>query len=215
MTIPGTDKFFAHSKDVNTTISGPESALEESHWYTIDDLSNTVRPYQVFTALLTQSGGDVPSTGSGDEYINSGVTYTITANPDNYDLTIYGAPNSNAGTSFIANQSANLPYTYSLTFSYNTGVPVAAVLENTIGNVWFNYIDIGLYNINSSGLFTNTKTINTIDQTGNISGINDQPYYVYCRGGVTNYLELIVLDTGLNGINGLLYDKLIEIRVYN
>lgn len=214
--IPAEEKVFMVSNSTNTTYSGSAALKAMQQWYTMEDVTNTVRPYQVFTALLTQSGG------AGESYIyignpaTIGVTYTITSNDDDLaDFTNIGAPNNNIGTNFIATGTTPTSWGTYAELTYYPGAPVVNVLENTIGNIWFTYIDIGLYNINSSGLFTNTKTINTIDQTGNISGTNDQPYYVYCRGGVTNYLELIVLDTGLNGINGYLYDKLIEIRVYN
>lgn len=60
-TIPSTDKFFTHSADVNTVIGGPASAQEQSHWYTIDDLKESVLPYKVYTALLTQSGTSAPT----------------------------------------------------------------------------------------------------------------------------------------------------------
>ena len=36
--------------------------------------------------------------------------------------------------------------------------PTAKILENTLGNVTFSYIDVGRYTINSSGLFPVTKT---------------------------------------------------------
>jgi hypothetical protein len=39
-----------------------------------------------------------------------------------------------------------------------TSAPVATVLENTIGNIWFTYIGNGNYSINSNGLFTQNKT---------------------------------------------------------
>lgn len=213
-TIPNEEKVFMVSKSTNTTYSGSEALKAMSEWYTMEDVSNTVKPYKVFTALLTQSGSDTPlniSLGA----LTIGITYLITneAGIVGWDFTNVGAPNNEVGTYFIATGTtpANWNNGY---LTYNTGAPVATVLENTIGNIWFTYEDVGLYNINSSGLFTNTKTINTIDQTGNISVNNDQPYYIYCRGNI-NLLELTVLDTGLSTIDGYLYDKLIEIRVYN
>jgi hypothetical protein len=192
-----------------------------NEWYTMQDVTNTVRPYQVFTALLTQSGGDTIVNICSDaiQPLSIGVTYFIDDNSNGGDFTNVGAPNNNQGTFFIAtgttpNSWGVSPEQGLVCLQYNQGAPVATILENTIGNIWFTYADVGLYNINSSGLFTNTKTINTIDQTGNISANNDQPYYIYCKGN-TNLLELYVLDAGLSTIDGYLYDKLIEIRVYN
>jgi hypothetical protein len=40
----------------------------------------------------------------------------------------------------------------------NRAIPVVVVLENTIGNVWFEYRGIGTYRINSNSLFTTDKT---------------------------------------------------------
>ena len=170
--------------------------------------------YKVFTALLTQSGGvnEVLEIDGDGAPLIKGVTYYIGINPLNADLTIYGAPNNLPGTYFIANQNvAALPYTYDLQLFYNEAVPVATVLENTIGNVWFTYETVGSYTINSLGLFTDNKTFELINTllafNSNIVGIkkiND---------------NVLRITTGEQNYNSPLDDVLnntpIEIRVYN
>jgi len=219
MTIPGTDKFFAHSKDVNTTISGPESALEESHWYTIDDLSNTVRPYQVFTALLTQSGGyDALEYCSDDpQPLIIGVTYQISVNDGTGDFTNVGALNNNVGTYFIA--TGTTPNSWGtpgdVCLSFNNGAPVVNVLENTIGNVWFTYTNIGNYEIESNALFTENKTILFASSMNNGNDVNNHTatLYIYAPN------KLIFNSWGNTGDNYAELDNTIplpiEIRVYN
>jgi hypothetical protein len=170
--------------------------------------------YRVYTALLTQSGGDDPLSINGDEAIplTIGVTYTIVDNTG-LDVTNVGAPNNNVGTSFVAtgttpNSWGNIDG-WSI-ISYNSGAPVVTVLENTIGNIWFTYTGVGDYSINSDGLFENLKTYYSILS---ISDTATQQ-----RNG------LFVINTNQIGIssgdgnvyeNGYLFRTPIEIRVYN
>ena len=207
MIIPGDDQIFAHSAAVNTTISGSASALEESHWYTMQDITDTVRPYKVFTALLTQSGGDDVLELSGGDDFQIGVTYLILDNPDNQDLTVFGAPNSNVGTYFIC---TNLGINLAL-LQYNTGAPVVNVLENTIGNVWFTYANVGTYRINSDELFVD-KTFMDLSNVTNINN-NDSGSAFIGVGLLENSSFLTIQSVGVT--DGDMYNTPIEIRVYN
>jgi hypothetical protein len=213
--IPSTAKVLNQYENVNTTYGGSKAMKAQSKWYTMQDVEDTIKPYKVFTALLTQSGGDNTVGVSGEEgIINIGVTYYISENPNNDDLTIYGAPNNEAGTYFIANQTGILNYTDSLLLTYNTGAPVATVLENTIGNIWFDYEDIGEYWLNSNGLFTTNKTILMQDQQFNR---NDTDNRYFIRGVYVNPNVTIIAtaDSNDSGVNSVLYNTPIEIRVYN
>ena len=168
-----------------------------------------IAPYKVYTALLTQGGGDVPGTCLGYGDIGKGFTYTIVANPDANDLTVYGSPDNNVGTSFVANQSAFLPYTSSLELSFNEGAPIVTVLENTIGNIWFTYFADGEYQVNSSDLFIIDKTwgicpANTGQGNTNVFGLID-----------VTAMNLATSDTSDILVNNLLSKTPIEIRVYN
>ena len=169
-----------------------------------------LRGYQVYTALLTQSGGDEESDKNDGDDIYKGVTYYINNNPDDGDFTIYGAPNNNVGTYFVCTQNGIVPHGAQLL--YNTGAPVVTVLENTIGNVWFTYDSVGTYYGYSDGLFTENKTLtlvyeNSIDVTGGV---------VQVTFDRINNNQIIIQ----NGTDATLYDSLIinrpiEIRVYN
>jgi len=214
-TIPNEEKVFLVSKSTNTTYSGSAALKAMSEWYTMEDVSNTVKPYKVFTALLTQSGGD--ATG----YITSttiapfviGVTYEIAVNSGNADFTNIGAPNNNIDTRFIA--TGTTPNSWGdgeyVEIFYNTGAPVATVLENTIGNVWFTYLSNGEYYANSVELFTENKT-------ATFGGWYEPNYGV---GFVFNKTSLgsnsIIYMATIDGVptNGYLQDTTIEIRVYN
>ena len=187
----------------------------------VEDLVTQLTPtptYKVFTALLTQSGGDSLATVTSGVPIVIGVSYLISGNDGNTaDFTNIGAPNNDEGTYFIA--TGTTPNSWgefeNAELTYNTGAPVATVLENTIGDIWFEYIDVGNYSVNSNGLFTLNKTVNTLSQTANISGLSDTPYYAYCNPQSQNLLEIVILDNTLTTLDDLLISKLIEIRVYN
>jgi len=188
-------------------------------WLNLDELIQSLAPpapepaYKVFTALLTQSGGSAFGDRVSGDTLTLGVTYLIAVNPDNEDLTIFGAPNSNVGTHFICTTvgvltSANLYFDY--------GAPVTTVLENTIGNIWFTYVDTGQYYINSPNLFTNNKTYTVIQLWGD-DGVST-------RTGVVQRFDSSILAlynhdyTGEYLVNTIGYFGFltsIEIRVYN
>ena len=219
--IPAEEKVFMVSNSTNTTYSGSAALKAMQQWYTMEDVTNTVRPYQVFTALLTQSGeGTIQTVYVGTDYgpnqLTIGITYTIAGN-DTTDFTNVGAPNNEVGTSFIAtgtnpnNQNAN-QQTY---LDYNTGAPVATVLENTIGNIWFTYNSDGSYQIPFDACALVGITI-----SNSFTFINNNT--------LTQNIKLVVFDDGdgplvqiytaLNDntfVNGVLQNTPIEIRVYN
>ena len=174
------------------------------------------RPYKVYTALLSQNGASVPSGIEGSENIVKGVTYYIYQNLLNYDLTPYGAPNSDPGTYFVSNTSVTLTTSDDLILNYDQGAPTVKVLENTIGNVYFSYNETGQYDINSGGLFSTDKT------TGNNA--------IFYDGGVDSLCAMFMSDFTISSItmystknlggSGTYYDSLfsnvfIEIRVYD
>jgi hypothetical protein len=205
--IPADEKVFMVDKRTNTTYGGSQALQDMQQWYTMQDVADSVQPYKVFTALLTQSGEDSPqSIGSGA--VTKGVTYRIESNDGDYSNV--GAPNNNEYTEFVATIDAEPTTWGSIGLSYNAGAPVATVLENTIGNVWFTYDTVGQYNINSDVLFIDNKT-----------AIFNKALYSWRRGIIIDVLnsseisiKTIALDGG-NGENGLLSNTPIEIRVYN
>jgi hypothetical protein len=115
-------------------------------------------------------------------------------------------------------------YTALLTQS-GENAPVATVLENTIGDIWFTYDRIGVYLINGINFFTIGKTVcpnpNGNVSIGVISGLNTYCTYANILDeGETNYLVLTTVDVDITNNNsiekdGILNNTLIEIRVYN
>ena len=201
---------------INVKIGNTDSTMN------LVDFQTAMAPtpaYKVYTALLTQSGGGDPTFVEGDGELQVGRSYEININNNNIDFTPYGAPNNNIGTKFVCTvyfgwiDPTGIPGDTQLL--YNTGAPVVTVLENTIGNVWFTYVGVGDYYAMSDGLFTINKSINTLTQTSNISSLSDTPYYAYCTPQNANELEIVISDSTLTNSNDLLYNKLIEIRVYN
>ena len=212
-TIANDTQFIGISPTIDLT--GKKSAIlnEQTIPVTMDDITSTVRPYNVFTALLTQSGG------SNELYLTTGplvigTTYLIDDGDGGDDFTNVGAPNSNNGTSFIATGTTPANWTHNAILYYNSGAPVATVLENTIGNVWFSYNDVGNYSLNSNNLFTTNKTnfLTYLSFFGGSGDVNSNIlFYSQCA---TDYeLALYSVNSGTQ-INDIIANTPIEIRVY-
>ena len=210
MAVTGLDKVFVVNAETNTKYGGVDSTGE---FVTINEL--VPQPYKVYTALLAQSGGDNPDSISGDGgTLDIGYTYVISSNPDNYDLTIYGAPNNDSGTYFTCTNSVlALPYTDSLDIGINYGAPVVTVLENTIGNVWWTWQGKGLFWANSDSLFTRDKTLAFISQS--TASERDVPVTAYTYGFGRNSVEIETYGSINEKSDGVLNKTPIEIRVYN
>ncbi len=185
---------------------------------TVEDFAAQLTPpapeptYKVYTALLTQSGGDEPKyTQSGG--LDIGVTYRIDDNAGSPDFTNVGAPNNNVGTYFVA--TGTTPTSWGEAgLSYNSGAPVVTVLENTIGNIWFSYEGTGYYKVSSEpeSLFTVGKTVSFIGSVGDDVA---SPSYGFLRPiGDANFYILTQNSSNLD-TNGMLNNTPIEIRVYN
>jgi hypothetical protein len=174
-------------------------------------------PYKVYTALLTQSGGDsLESQGIG--LLTVGVTYYIYDIYPGTDFTNVGAPNNDIGTYFVAtgttpNSWGDVPEGNSV-LQYNTGAPVVTVLENTIGNIWFTYIQDGYYRANSIDGFTLDKTF----CQGITSTAEDGTGLTVITVRSNNIDTVNIYSTNpINEVpfNGALLNTPIEIRVYN
>ena len=183
----------------------------------ITGTTNT-RPYKVYTALLTQSGGDNQQANDNETQYPFviGVSYYIEENTNqntnnSADFTNIGALNNDGGTHFIAtgttpNSWGNGGY---VNLTYNLGAPVVTVLENTIGNIWFTYESIGVYNIMSNASFTDNKTY----CSATLSNYNYDSTNVmlgYFNSDIVQMTTLLPTDSRYNGS-----DTSIEIRVYN
>jgi hypothetical protein len=158
--IPAEEKVFMVSNSTNTTYSGSASLKAMQQWYTMDDVSSTVRPYKVFTALMAQTEPPLEQTITEEEgTIRVGQSYEIDSpSGSGWDFTNIGAPDNEIGTGFIATGTVPNSWGDGGSLLTNRAIPVVVVLENTIGNVWFEYRGIGTYRINSNSLFTTDKT---------------------------------------------------------
>lgn len=181
-----------------------------------DFLATAARPYKVYTALLTQSGGDGPASIE-DGFLTIGTTYQITdQGGSGWDFTNVGAPNNNVGTYFVATGTTPTNWGVGVSLSYNTGAPVVTVLENTIGNVYFTYDSVGIYYANLLNAFVEYKTLITITQLPIFLGADE--------GGLSTLINSYRFDSDKVRIycsnnSGTIDDSLvstpIEIRVYN
>lgn len=202
--IPSGTRFIGISPTVDLTERRSALLNKQTEPFTVDD----IRGYKVYTALLTQVGdGNVLFLFSGD--LTIGVTYLINDNTDG-DFTNVGSPNNNVGTSFVATGTTPNSWGVNGQLAYNTGAPTVTVLENTIGNIWFEYDAIGNYLCKSDSLFTENKT--TIDMDA------------YCQNGNPDAnLTYKDLDTSTFTIgtykvtyqDDLLSNNRLEIKIYN
>lgn len=177
-------------------------------------LDNKV-PYKVYTALLTQSG-------ASDEFRKDtglliiGITYYINYNSPGMDFTNVGAPNNNLGTYFVATGTTPNSWGGNEALGpillYNTGAPVVTVLENTIGNIWFTYNNVGIYKVNSSGLFTGNKTIVFLGSVGDSDLSSGYTSRVFIIDNTDIGISSLVETTP--SLDNLLFNTPIEIRVY-
>lgn len=90
----------------------------------------------------------------------------------------------------------------------NTNIPTAIVLENTLGGpITFTYNGVGNYDIKSNGLFT-------LGKTGILHGNQaDTATLTYVTD--INTINLTTVITTTVPANDMLFNLLIEIRVYN
>jgi hypothetical protein len=171
--------------------------------------------YKVYTALLTQSGGDNPQTISFGSVVQ-GVSYNVSLGPVSpgldYDFSNVGGPVSPETWSFVATSSSEPISWNGAILDYNTGAPVVTVLENTIGAISFIYDGVGLYRITESLSFDVNKTALFLGpvKSGYLRNAQYGPGY----WGVSTYNNSNLPADGAPG-NLILSNTPIEIRVYN
>jgi hypothetical protein len=217
-TIPNSQKTFSVNEGVNTVYGGSASMKALSQWYTMQDITDTIRPYKVYTALLTQTGGDSLETIASGE-LEVGVTYRISLIEDETpgDFMNVGAPSNDVGTRFVATGAT--PNSWGkTTLEYNLGAPIVKVLENTIGNVWFDYSGVGSYRAESPGAFTIDKTTVSTSPKGYVDSPED--LYSWDVSWTTSSNGNIIILSYFNSepaddVINYGGAAMIEIRVYN
>jgi hypothetical protein len=191
--------------------------LEYLTGVTYKSLSELAPTYKVYTALLTQSGGSNGVNQTSGTF-TVGVTYKIDAYNAGDDFSNIGGPAAGLqgqwdGFSFVATGTTALVYSNSSSIDHNEGAPVVTVLENTIGNIWFTYQGIGIYNVNSDSMFTENKTylpLSNID----ISLKYNVETFLFSGWISENVLVLNNVEGGLISTDDIGRGYL-EIRVYN
>jgi len=222
--VPNDTRFIGINPTVNLRERRSARINRETQPHTMQDITDSVRPYKVFTALVSQAGNSANGTITSGDNLILGVTYLIEIN-NNVDLTVFGAPNNDIGTMFMCTVGGVLG---DAELSFNAGAPVATILENTIGNIWLTFLADGRYYINSNDLFIDYKTF--INGASLTSG-GDQPVFNRIigengeMGAQKGYFFLKVNDSiiRLNTIedaetwaNDVIADSIcVEIRVYN
>jgi len=169
--------------------------------------------YKVFTALVTQNGDGPGPDSLSNAPIEIGVTYEITQVGEGNDWTVVGAPNNNLGTFFIAT-GTNPIWGTDGELSFENGAPVVTVLENTIGNVWFEFYGEGTYRFVSNNLFTVGKTMiigSTFYNTDYDATITLNSFY----GDNSDYRIWLRSTSGNTLSNSVINHTPLEIRVYN
>lgn len=220
-TIPNSQKTFSVNEGVNTVYGGSASMKALSQWYTMQDITDTVRPYKVYTALLMQDGIPTTTVVSYNETLSASVTYQITDNDGGTaNFTNVGAPNNDEGTYFVA--TGEVPNSWGsnnlATLVYNKANIQSIVLENTIGDIWFNYKSVGNYAIYSSNLFTENKTTVITSPAGHIGSPTD--IYNFNASWAPDGVDSIAILSYYNnepadGAISYAGAAMIEIRVYN
>lgn len=169
--------------------------------------------YKVYIALLTQSGGTSPDSFTGGS-LSIGRTYVITNYQLGDDFTNVGAPSNSTGIKFVATGTTPSVWTNSSELSWNNGAPEVIVLENTIGNIYFEYFGIGNYfcRTEPESLFTVGKTVGFIGSVGDDSVV---PAYGFLRNPGADSFVILTQDFSRSDSDSMLLNTSIEIRVYN
>lgn len=189
--------------------------LEQLTNVTAKTCATNAPTYKVFTALLTQSGVDDPDTLSSGT-LTKGVSYQFSGTGGtDVDFSNLGVTNPVNGEWFIATQTAAPINWDGWSVSYNIGAPVANVLENTLGNIYFEYGNVGYYVVNSlTNLFTTNKT--TVNSETFYDTNLEQVISMYPSQILTDTItiESRIITTGF-GTDDVLNATFFEIRVYN
>ena len=190
-----------------TPLDGTEEIPMVQNSQTVKATIQNIRGgYKVYTALLTQSGTtNVVTQGIGS--VTKGVTYQVDSYFANTDFSNVGGGTFNNPLQYFVATATATPNDYDGSIlTSNTAAPVvASMLENTIGNIWFTYTGSpGVYNVNSSSLFTASKTWTNTTLLDNIN----------LQLSMYRNTDSLLYLVDANGDGGLL-ETSIEIRVYN
>jgi hypothetical protein len=182
--------------------------------------NNNNASFKVYTALLTQNGGD-SGVSIDTGLLTIGVTYRINNDSPGMDFTNVGAPNNNQNTYFVATGTTPASWganegSSNATLVYNEGAPVVTVLENTLGiDITYEYNVLGTYVIRLSDFVDVAKLYINVQATAN----NCDSAILFNAGpsGTTDiiFLTSIRFQPGFPYEDGCISSAPLEIRVYN
>jgi hypothetical protein len=89
--IPADEKVFMVDKRTNTTYGGSQALQDMQQWYTMQDVSDSIQPYKVYTALVSQSGTDAPTAIILENTFGQTPTWAR-AGAGQYSLSFTGSP---------------------------------------------------------------------------------------------------------------------------
>jgi hypothetical protein len=212
--VPNDTRFIGINPTVNLRERRSARINRETQPVSMQDITDSIRPYKVFTALLTQSGGSSTVNATSGLLI-VGVSYNIDTYNAGDDFSNVGGPAAGLpgewdGYSFLATGTTPNNWNNSSLLISDEGAPVATVLENTIGNIYFEYRGAGEYACKSNSLFTENKT--TIDIDAYCQNGNPETSLIY-RDLDTSTFTIGTYKGELG--NDYLYNNRLEIRVYN
>ena len=134
----------------------------------VNNISPKPLSYKVYTAVLSQSGGDNKKTIGEGMPLVAGVRYECgpTAIYGSWDFSNVGGPMYPKTYAFTATASVE-PNSWAgvSSLSYNTGAPIATVLENNLGDIYWTYDSTGFYTGHSGGAFTENKSFALISSS--------------------------------------------------
>lgn len=168
----------------------------------VNNFKNKGVPYKTVYALVIQQGADnfIPITSGS---LDTTVTYKITSYQAGDDFTNIGAPSNASNVYFIPTGDIPANWTHGSELTYNQGAPVCGIIENTLGLIWLERNDIGIYYVKSNGLFTpqSKSGINpTCTLTSNI-GQQSRAYWLEALTVVD--VNTIILQSGIYESLGL------------
>lgn len=198
-----------------TPLDGTEEIPMVQNSQTVKATIQTIRGgYNVYTALLTQSGTtNVVTQGSGS--VTKGVTYQVDSYFANTDFSDVGGGTFDNPLQYFVATATDTPNDYDgSTLTSDTGAPiVSTMLENTIGNIWFTFNGDGDYHVFSDALFTLDKTFITIGSAA--EGANNGALNSVVPS-TTSFMNISCASTNtLVVLNDELLNTSFEIRVYN
>jgi hypothetical protein len=221
-------------QSINFPTRSRKEQLIDNDLYALNEYNKSnepyIHPYKVYTALLSQSGGEEMSNFSwaygGPEpelpNLEEGKVYVISENNSATDFTICGASSSEADTYFIANgiqpEWSKPDIDGIISISWNEiGNPEATVLENTVGDIKFIRGSSGLYAAVTSSYFGPNSYIsiqNTQVEKADEFSLIASELYNNNTILISTKLFSLLPEISLENVDDKLYNTPIEIRVY-